>query len=66
MERTVDLKNRDEFIKIVNDASKENSNYINVIQCLDKNASTRGTAWLQSIVDHVTSAALSHLPSYGS
>lgn len=65
-EKTVDLKNRDEFIRIVHDGIKDNNGYIKVIQGLDRNASAMGTAWLQNIVDHIMGAALDHLPSFRS
>lgn len=66
MEKTVDLKNRDAFVKIIHDKIKDNSDYIKVIQKLDKHISAMGTTWLQNIVDTITSAALSHLPSFRS
>ncbi len=63
-EKTVGLKNRDEFIRIVHDRIKDYNDYIKVIQGLDRNVSVLGTAWLQNIVDHVTNAALDNLPSF--
>jgi len=63
-EKTVGLKNRDEFIRIVHGIIKNHNGYIKVIQGLDRNASALGTAWLQDIVDHVTDAALDNLPSF--
>jgi hypothetical protein len=64
MEKTVDLKNRDEFIRIVHSRIKDDNDYIKVIQGLDGHASGMGTAWLQNIVNHVTGAALDNLPSF--
>jgi hypothetical protein len=65
-EVSVDLKNRDAFIKIIHNRMKNETDYIGVIQGLDGNASIRGTAWLQKIVDHIIDAALVHLPSCNS
>jgi hypothetical protein len=65
-EITVDLKNRDSFIKVIHNRMKDESDYIRVIQGLDRDASIMGTAWLQNIVDHVIHAALIHLPSCNS
>jgi UDP-N-acetylglucosamine/UDP-N-acetylgalactosamine diphosphorylase len=65
-EATVDLKNRDSFIKLVHKTIKHEGDYIKVIQGLDRDASIKGTTWLQSIVDHVIHAALIPLPSYNS
>jgi len=62
-EQTVDMKNRDKFVAIIHDAMKEENDYIKVIQGLNKNTSTLGTAWLQSIVDHVANAVFDMLPS---
>jgi hypothetical protein len=64
MEKTIDLKNRDEFVRIIHDRIKDSNDYIKVIQGLDRDASAMGTAWLQNIVDRVTGAALDHLPSF--
>jgi hypothetical protein len=65
-EVSCDLKNRDAFIKIIHSGMKNEGDYIRVIQGLDRNASIKGTAWLQNIVDHVIHAALIHLPSCNS
>jgi uncharacterized protein (DUF2344 family) len=65
-EATVDLKNRDSFIKLVHKTIKHEGDYIKVIQGLDRDASIKGTTWLQSIVDHVIHAALIPLPSCNS
>ncbi|MGZ3649074.1 MAG: UDP-N-acetylglucosamine pyrophosphorylase [Syntrophales bacterium] len=61
-----DPKNRDAFVKIINNRMKNEGDYIRVIQGLDGNASIKGTAWLQNIVDNVIHAALIHLPSCNS
>jgi hypothetical protein len=61
-----DLKNRDSFIKVIHNRMKNESDYIRVIQGLDRDASIMGTAWLKNIVDHVIHAALIHLPSCNS
>jgi len=63
-EKTVDLKNRDEFLRIVHGGLKANNGYIKAIQGLNRDTSTMGTAWLQNIVDHITGAALDNLPSF--
>ncbi|MEN6317958.1 MAG: UDP-N-acetylglucosamine pyrophosphorylase [Syntrophaceae bacterium] len=65
-EQTIDTKNRDIFVKIIHDKMKEENDYIKVIQGLDKNASTLGTAWLQNIVDHIANAVFDMLPSCNS
>ena len=65
-EASVDLKNRDAFIKIIHNRIKAEGDYIKVIQGLDRNASIKGTAWLQNIVDQVIHEALIHLPSCNS
>jgi UDP-N-acetylglucosamine/UDP-N-acetylgalactosamine diphosphorylase len=65
-EITVDLTNRDSFIKVIHNRMKDESDYIRVIQGLDRDASIMGTAWLQSIVDHIIRTALIHLPSCNS
>jgi len=65
-EITVDLTNRDSFIKVIHNRMKDESDYIRVIQGLDRDASIMGTAWLQNIVDHITRTALIHLPSCNS
>jgi hypothetical protein len=65
-EVSFDLKNRDAFIKIIHNRMKHEGDYIMVIQGLDRDASIKGTAWLQNIVDHVIHAALIHLPSCNS
>jgi UDP-N-acetylglucosamine/UDP-N-acetylgalactosamine diphosphorylase len=65
-EVSVDLKNRDSFIKLIHNRMKDEDDYIRVIQGLDRDASIKGTAWLQNIVDHVIHAALIHLPSCNS
>ena len=65
-EITVDLTNRDSFIKVIHNRIKDESDYIGVIQGLARDASIMGTAWLQNIVDHVIHAALIHLPSCNS
>jgi hypothetical protein len=65
-EITVDLTNRDSFIKVIHNRMKDESDYIRVIQGLDRDASIMGTAWLQNIVDHVIRTALIHLPSCNS
>lgn len=65
-EATVDLATRDSFIKIIYKRTKDASDYVTVIQGLDKDASIMGTAWLQNIVDHFIRSALFHLPSYNS
>jgi UDP-N-acetylglucosamine/UDP-N-acetylgalactosamine diphosphorylase len=64
MEKTFDLKNRDEFIRIVHGRIKDDNDYIKVIQGLGGDTSALGTAWLQNIVNHVTGAALDNLPSF--
>ena len=66
VETSVEIKNRDEFITIIHEKMKDNSDYIKVIQDLDKEVSILGTAWLQKIVDHIISTALGHLPSHRS
>jgi len=65
-EVSFDLKNRDAFIKIIHNRMKHEGDYIMVIQGLDRDASIKGTAWLQNLVDHVIHAALMHLPSCNS
>jgi UDP-N-acetylglucosamine/UDP-N-acetylgalactosamine diphosphorylase len=65
-EITVDLTNRDSFIKVIHNRMKDEGDYIRVIQGLDRDASIKGTAWLQNIVDHITRTALIHLPSCNS
>jgi hypothetical protein len=65
-EASCNLKNRDAFIKIIRTRMKHEGDYIKVIQGLDKDASVKGTAWLQNIVDHVIHAALIQLPSCSS
>ena len=66
VETSVDIKNRDAFVTIIHEKMKGNSDYIKVIQSLDKEVSVLGTAWLQKIVDHIISTALGHLPSHRS
>jgi hypothetical protein len=65
-ETIVDLKTRDTFIKLIHNRMKHEGDYIKVIQGLDRDASNKGTTWLQSIVDHVVHAALIPLPSCNS
>ena len=65
-EITVDLKNRDSFIRVIHDRMKDEDDYIRAIQGLDRDASIMGTAWLQHVVDHIMRAALIHLPSCNS
>ena len=65
-EITVDLTNRDSFIEVIHNRMKDEGDYIRVIQGLDRDASIKGTAWLQNIVDHITRTALIHLPSCNS
>ena len=65
-EQTIDIKNRDAFVTIIHDKMNDENNYIKVIQGLDKTTSTLGTSWLQNIVDHITSTAIGHLPSFRS
>jgi UDP-N-acetylglucosamine/UDP-N-acetylgalactosamine diphosphorylase len=65
-EVSVDLKNRDSFIKLIRNRMKDEGDYITVIQSLNRDASIKGTAWLQNLVDHVIHAALMHLPSCNS
>jgi hypothetical protein len=65
-EQAVDIKSRDTFVTIIREKMKEDDDYIKVIQGLDKNTSTLGTAWLQNIVDHITNAVFDMLPSINS
>ena len=65
-EITVDLKNRDSFIRVIHDRMKDEDDYVRAIQGLDRDASIKGTAWLQHVVDHIMRAALIHLPSCNS
>ena len=62
-EQTVDLKNRDAFVTIIQEKMNEENDYIKVIQGLDKNTAASGTAWLQNIVDHIANAVFEMLPS---
>ena len=66
VETNVDIKNRDAFVTIIHEKMRGNSDYIKVIQSLDKEVSVLGTVWLQKIVDHISSTALGHLPSHRS
>lgn len=65
-ETTINLANRDHFVKIIDKRSKGESDYIGVIQGLDKDASIMGTAWLQNVVNYIIRSALVHLPSCNS
>ncbi len=65
-EITVDLKNRDSFIRAIHNGMKDESDYIRVIRGLDRDASIMGTAWLQNIVDHIIHTASIYLPSCNS
>ncbi len=65
-EITVDVKNRDSFIRVIHGRMKDEGDYISAIQGLDRDASIMGTAWLQHVVDHIMRAALIHLPSCNS
>jgi len=65
-EITVDLTNRHSFIDVIHKRMKDESDYIRVIQGLDRDESVIGTAWLQNIVDHIIRKALIHLPSCNS
>ena len=65
-EITVDLKNRDSFLRVIHDKMKDEEDYIKAIQGLDRDVSIMGTAWLQHVVDHIMRSALIHLPSCNS
>ena len=65
-EITVDLKNRDSFLRIIHGRMKNEEDYIRAIQGLDRDVSVMGTVWLQHVVDHIMRAALIHLPSCNS
>jgi len=64
-EEEVEQGKRDPFIDIIREElEKGSSDYIKTIQGLDPETSSGGTAWLQAIVDQVTSNALDVIPSY--
>lgn len=65
MEEEPDNLNRDDFIKIIDNAISESGKYyITVIKSLEKEDSQRGTAWLQGIIDSIKKGAWKFLPSF--
>ena len=66
-EQSAGIEDRDLFIRGVLQAMNERGpDYITVIRTLDSAAKSRGTAWLQAIVDHITGRALNAIPSFRS
>ena len=58
-----DTERRDGFIHSLQSRMNAHEDYIRTIRGLDYEISSRGTAWLQSIVDRLTGSALGHLPT---
>jgi hypothetical protein len=55
---------RDEFLaKLPSVREAQGSDYLRVIRSLDRSVSSRGTAWLQRVVDAVAERALACVPS---
>ena len=63
-EKEIDLKNRDSFIQTIHDRLEESSDYIGIIKGLNPESSSIGTAWLQTIVNHLIRRAMDVIPSY--
>lgn len=64
-EQQGDIPTRDQFIEaIICSKDKFGQDYIQVIQSLDQETKTIGSAWLQGIVDHIIAETLQILPSF--
>lgn len=64
-EENDDNRNRDDFIKIINNAiSQRGIDYITVVKGLENEESQKGTGWLQGIVDSINSGVWEFLPSF--
>jgi hypothetical protein len=63
-EETVALEERDGFLaKLAMVREAQGKNYIRVIRSLDRETSSRGTQWLQQVVDAVAERAQARVPS---
>lgn len=64
-EKNVGEKHRDAFVGAIDrKVSTGDIDYIRVIQSLESEILTQGTAWLESIVRHVTETTMNYLPSF--
>jgi hypothetical protein len=62
-ELNVDTDHREQFIRALHTRMSEEADYIHAIRGLDYESARIGTAWLQIILEDITSRALDHLPS---
>jgi hypothetical protein len=62
-EEGIDTERRDIFIRSLQSRMNRDVDYIHTIRGLDHEIAMTGTAWLQNIVDCVTSRTLDHLPT---
>jgi UDP-N-acetylglucosamine/UDP-N-acetylgalactosamine diphosphorylase len=59
------ISERNAFLeKVARDRDKKGNDYIKVIQGLDKEWYTKGTSWLQGIVDKINKEILKKIPSF--
>ncbi len=59
------ISERNAFLeKVARDRDKNGNDYIKVIQGLDKEWYTKGTSWLQGIVDKINKEILKKIPSF--
>jgi bifunctional UDP-N-acetylglucosamine pyrophosphorylase/glucosamine-1-phosphate N-acetyltransferase len=64
-ERSGDISERAAFLeKVAEHREKTSGSYIRVIQDLDRDWSTKGTKWLQGIVDEINKGVLEKIPSF--
>ncbi len=65
MEETPDNPDRDDFMKIIDNAISERGKYyITVVKSLEKEDSQKGTAWLQGIINSINRRTWEFLPSF--